>query len=58
VPSCSGTGARRSHIVVNLAARLLACQVRDMVARVAIEPAFTFEANAICVHYSRKQSVD
>jgi len=29
-----------------------------MVARVDIEPAFTFEGNAISVHYSRKPSVD
>jgi len=29
-----------------------------MVACVAIEPAFTFEANASSVHYSRKLFVD
>jgi len=35
-----------------------ACLVGRMVACIAIEPAFTFEANAIYVHYSRKRSVD
>jgi len=29
-----------------------------MVACIGIEPAFTFEANAMYVHYSRKRIVD